>query len=77
LLREQGATVSTEGFLEMEVPRTKVENNLLALKSNGFGREDIFRMLDKGPWIVGFDVTSSINKIFTDMQVSTSKLYNF
>eukprot|EP00607_Mallomonas_marina_P005226 CAMPEP_0182434190 /NCGR_PEP_ID=MMETSP1167-20130531/68249_1 /TAXON_ID=2988 /ORGANISM="Mallomonas Sp, Strain CCMP3275" /LENGTH=480 /DNA_ID=CAMNT_0024623765 /DNA_START=277 /DNA_END=1719 /DNA_ORIENTATION=+ len=41
---------------------------MVALRQHGFSREDIYRILDKGPWVLAFCVSKSINKIFVDLK---------
>eukprot|EP01041_Mallomonas_annulata_P003297 gene3297-6531_t len=57
-----------ERFIEITVPRERIENTMTCLRMQGFAKEDIYRMLDKGPWVLAFNVNRVIPKIFSDLQ---------
>lgn len=61
--------VSPSRTIEILVGRALVENSLSTLRMNGFSREDIFRMLDKGPWILAFNIVRVLPKLYSDIQV--------
>lgn len=54
--------------IEVAVSREFAENSLAALRNKGFAREDIFRMLDKGPWVLVFDITSALPPLFDGLK---------
>jgi hypothetical protein len=55
--------------LELSVERQLVDNSLEALRSHGFQREDIYRMMDKGPWILSLNIVKSLIKLSNDIKV--------
>lgn len=55
-------------FLEIVVERSVVDSSLSTLKLNGFSRDDINRMVDKAPWILAFDLSKCVPKLFFDLQ---------
>lgn len=55
--------------IEIVAPRKVVEATLSTLRMMGFQREDLFRILDKGPWILAMDVRSVVSRLFGDLQV--------
>lgn len=55
-------------FIEISVARKRIENTLHCLRTHGFSKEDIYRLLDKGPWVLAFDLTKSLPKLFDDLQ---------
>lgn len=64
------ANFENDEMVEIQVSRTKVEHNLMHLRGIGMSREDIFRMLDKGPWILAFDISEALSKLVHDLQVT-------
>ena len=50
--------------IQVSVPRTSAESSLSTLRMNGFLRQDIYRMLDKGPWVLAFDISSTLPRLF-------------
>lgn len=60
---------SCSSVIEVSVSRNFAESSLSALRSKGFTREDIYRMLDKGPWILSFDIPTALPKLFLSLQV--------
>jgi hypothetical protein len=59
---------SDGSLIELIVSRKKAENALSTLRSVGFNREDIYRMLDKGPWVLAFDITKFVPSLFVALQ---------
>lgn len=57
-------------ILEISIERPFVNKSLKTLRMNGFTRDDINRLVDKGPWILAFDLSKCIPKLFSDLQVS-------
>jgi hypothetical protein len=55
--------------IEVTVPRSFAESSLRTLRNKGFTREDIYRMLDKGPWVLSFDISSALPRLFAGLQV--------
>jgi hypothetical protein len=55
--------------IEIVATRSFVEDTLSCFRMNGFQREDLFRILDKGPWILAMDVRTVIPRLFADLQV--------
>jgi hypothetical protein len=56
-------------LIEISVARSFAESSLSVLRNKGFAREDIYRMLDKGPWVLAFDIPSSLPRLFASLQV--------
>ena len=56
-------------IVEVSVSRKFAEASLITLRNYGFGREDIYRMLDKGPWSLVFDISSALPRLFASLQV--------
>lgn len=54
----------------ISIGRTKAESTLNTFRTMGFTREDIYRMLDKGPWVLAFDVSKCLPKLQADLQSS-------
>jgi len=59
---------SDGSLIELIVSRKKAENALSTLRSVGFNREDIYRMLDKGPWVLAFDIAKFVPSLFIALQ---------
>lgn len=58
-------------MVEVRVPKSIVDNNLSLLRSSGaMSREDIYRMLDKGPWVLAFDLSNAFSKLTNDLQLA-------
>jgi hypothetical protein len=55
--------------VEVSVSRKFAESSLNTLRNYGFGREDIYRMLDKGPWTLVFDISTALPRLFANLQV--------
>jgi hypothetical protein len=53
--------------IEIITDREKAERTLSILKFNGFNRETIFRVLDKGPWLLAFGISKSLPRLYEDM----------
>ena len=66
---EVSDTSEPTSTIEIVAPRKYVEATLSTLRMMGFQREDLFRILDKGPWILAMDVRSVISRLFGDLQV--------
>lgn len=60
---------STCSVVEVSVSRKFAEASLITLRDYGFGREDIYRMLDKGPWALVFDISTALPRLFGSLQV--------
>ena len=61
-----------DSIIEIGVSKTLAEGSLSALRMSGFKREDIYRMLDKGPWVLAFDIAKVLPKIMADLEVDLS-----
>ena len=68
LSKYQPNTVVTSSALEISISRKSIDKRLSLLRMNGFSKEDISRMFDKGPWILAFDISSSLIKLITDLK---------
>jgi hypothetical protein len=62
----------SKSTIEIVASRSLVEGTLSCLRMNGFSREDLFRILDKGPWILAFDIKPIISRLFNDLQKDLS-----
>lgn len=56
-----------DGVVDIVVSRSKAESILGTFRAMGFQRQDIYRTLDKGPWIFSFDVTHALPKLYNDL----------
>jgi hypothetical protein len=61
--------MATSSVLEISVSRELIDKTLSLLRMNGFSKEDISRMFDKGPWILAFDISASLIKLINDLKV--------
>ena len=61
--------MSCNSVIEVTVPRSFAEGSLRTLRNKGFTREDIYRMLDKGPWVLAFDIPNALPRLFTSLEV--------
>ena len=66
------STMPTSSVIEIAVSRALAEDSLSALRMSGFKREDIYRMLDKGPWVLAFDIGKTLPKILSDLELDLS-----
>eukprot|EP01036_Dinobryon_divergens_P028711 gene28711-37703_t len=57
-------------WFEVTVQKTMAEESLSALRMFAFQREDIYRMLDKAPWILALDVSKALPKTKQDLESS-------
>jgi len=64
------AEMDSDRLIEVTVQKKMAEESLSALRMNGFQREDIYRMLDKGPWILAFDISTVLLRTYKDLQSS-------
>jgi hypothetical protein len=55
-------------IVEVAVSREFAEYSLRILSNKGFSRDDIFRMLDKGPWVLAFDIPKALPRLFEGLQ---------
>lgn len=62
------SSVVQSSVLEISVPRKRVDETLMNLRGNGFKKQDIYRMLDKGPWTLAFDVPGPLSKLMADLE---------
>lgn len=62
-------------ILEIFVPRPQVDASLSVLRMNGFQKQDLYRMLDKGPWILAFVINSPLVKLLDDLKVHCPSLH--
>lgn len=69
------ATPIRTSILEISVNREMVDRSLDSLRQNGFQKDDIYRMVDKGPWILSIDLRHGISKLFSDLQVDNCIIY--
>jgi hypothetical protein len=60
---------AANSLFEISIGREFAEKTLSVLRMNGFSREDIYRMLDKGPWIMAFNILKPLQKLFADLEV--------
>jgi mTERF len=67
--QEQPEAIPGSSIIEVTVSRNFAENSLTTLRMHGFTRQDIYRMLDKGPWVLAFDITSTLPKLFHGLQM--------
>jgi hypothetical protein len=67
--KEEVSLTSDSSMMKVYVCRKTAESSLNILKKQGFGREDIYRMLDKGPWALAFDLSSALPRLFSNLQV--------
>jgi hypothetical protein len=65
--KDSGVLVCSS-VIEVAVSREFAENSLATLRNKGFSREDIFRMLDKGPWVLAFDISSALSPLFDSLK---------
>ena len=61
--------ISCNSIIEVSVSKSFAESSLRTLRNKGFTREDIYRMLDKGPWVLAFDISSALPRLFASLQV--------
>lgn len=59
-----------EGCIEILVPRSRIESATSSLRLHGFSNEDMYRMLDKGPWALSFDMHRTLPKLVDDLKAS-------
>lgn len=59
---------SADSVIEIAVARTLAEESLSTLRMAGFKREDIYRMLDKGPWALAFDMSKTLPRLLSDLE---------
>jgi len=64
------SVVVQSSVLEISVPRKRIDETLMNLRTNGFKKQDIYRMLDKGPWTLAFDVPGPLTKLLADLEVN-------
>ena len=62
--------LSSNSVIEVSVPRSFAEASLRTLRNKGFAREDIYRMLEKGPWVLAFDIPTALPRLFLSLEVS-------
>ena len=66
------STSSSQSFsssaVKLGIERESVEDSLSVLRMNGFKKEDIFRMFDKGPWVIAFDLSKILPRLIGDLQ---------
>ena len=60
-------TAGAETFITISVSRTRAERSLSSLRQFGFKRADIYRMLEKGPWVLAFDISKTLPRIAEDL----------
>ena len=63
--------LSSTSVIEVSVPRSFAEASLRTLRNKGFAREDIYRMLEKGPWVLAFDIPNALPRLFHSLEVHT------
>lgn len=54
--------------VKLGIERESVEDSLSVLRMNGFKKEDIFRMFDKGPWVIAFELSKILPRLIGDLQ---------
>ena len=67
--------ISCNSIIEVSVSKSFAESSLRTLRNKGFTREDIYRMLDKGPWVLAFDISSALPRLFASLQVEIISSY--
>ena len=72
---EELSLISDSTVIKVYVCRKVAESSLNALKRIGFAREDIYRMLEKGPWALAFDLSSVLPRLFASLQVWLFHVY--
>jgi hypothetical protein len=67
--------IGAEKFITISVSRARAEKSLSSLRQFGFKRADIYRMLEKGPWVLAFDISRTLPRISEDLtlQLGLSK----
>lgn len=45
------------------------EQSLSCLRMHGFTRSDIYRMLEKGPWVLAFDISGVLPRLCANIKV--------
>ena len=63
--------LTSTSVIEVGVPRSFAEASLRTLRNKGFAREDIYRMLEKGPWVLAFDIPNALPRLFQGLEVLT------
>ena len=54
LYYDRTSVVPSQSTIQLSIEREKVERRLSAFRMQGFSNEDLFTMLDKGPWVLAF-----------------------
>jgi hypothetical protein len=63
------STSGNNRVIEIIVKKSFIEESLSSLRMAGFSTPDIFRMLDKGPWVLAFDIPKTLPRLTADLQV--------
>lgn len=64
-------------YVEIVVRKYLVEQSLSFLRVNGFGKKDVYRLLDKGPWTLAFNIPRVLPRLFEDLKVREKQFYCF
>jgi len=65
-----GSSSSNSGrVIEISVRKQLAEQSLSCLRMYGFNRSDIYRMLEKGPWVLAFDISGVLPRLVTNIKV--------
>ena len=51
---DRTSVVPSQSTIQLSIGKEKVERRLSTFRMHGFSNEDLFTMLDKGPWILAF-----------------------
>ena len=68
-IASEGETEIGDSIITIEVPRELAEQSLSSLRRFGFKREDMSRILDKGSWVLAFEVSKTLPKLFSDLEM--------
>lgn len=63
------ATIASR-IIEITVRKNRAEKCLSTFRKYGFARQDIYRMLNKGPWILSLDISSTLPRLYDHLKVS-------
>ena len=67
-----GSSISSSDsgrVIEISVRKQLAEQSLSCLRMHGFTRPDIYRMLEKGPWVLAFDISGVLPRLCANIKV--------
>ena len=67
LYYDRTSVVPSQSTIQLTIEREKVGRRLTAFRMQGFTNEDLFTMLDKGPWVLAF-TSESLPKLVKDLK---------